>query len=51
MFETYRTAYKNMDHIKVDVVSPNDAHVLGRDVTPGKAVDLVENWLTEMGLR
>ncbi|MDD2024133.1 RHS domain-containing protein, partial [Pseudomonas putida] len=51
LFAAYREAYKDLDHIKVDVVSPNGAHVLGENVTPRAAVDLIENWLKEGGLR
>lgn len=51
LFAAYREAYKDLDHIKVDVVSPNGTHVLGEDVTPRAAVDLIENWLREGGLR
>ncbi|WP_236478899.1 RHS repeat domain-containing protein, partial [Pseudomonas syringae] len=45
LFNAYRNAYENMDHIKVDVASPNGTHVLGENVTPRAAVDLIENWL------
>ncbi|MFV3287037.1 RHS repeat domain-containing protein, partial [Pseudomonas sp. NY15356] len=51
LFAAYREAYKDLDHIKVDVVSPNGTHVLGENVTPRVAVDLIENWLKESGLR
>ncbi|WAC00434.1 DUF6531 domain-containing protein [Pseudomonas putida] len=51
LFSAYREAYKDLDHIKVDVVSPNGTHVLGESVTPRAAVDLIENWLKESGLR
>ncbi|WP_236488820.1 RHS repeat domain-containing protein, partial [Pseudomonas syringae] len=51
LFNAYRNAYENMDHIKVDVASPNGTHVLGENVTPRAAVDLIENWLKESGLR
>ncbi|MEE4780836.1 RHS repeat-associated core domain-containing protein [Pseudomonas alliivorans] len=51
LFDAYRSAYENMDHIKVDVLSPNGTHVLGENVTPKAAVDLIENWLKESGLR
>ncbi|APC19413.1 type IV secretion protein Rhs (plasmid) [Pseudomonas frederiksbergensis] len=51
LFAAYRNAYKDLNDIKVDVRSPNGTHVLGENVTPVKAVDLVENWLKETGLR
>jgi RHS repeat-associated protein len=51
LFTAYRKAYENMDHIKVDVASPNGSHVLGENVTPRTAVDLIDNWLKEGGLR
>ncbi|PBQ06551.1 hypothetical protein CCL23_19425 [Pseudomonas syringae] len=51
LFNAYRNAYENMDHIKVDVASPNGTHILGENVTPRAAVDLIENWLKESGLR
>ncbi|CAI3797792.1 putative deoxyribonuclease RhsA [Pseudomonas sp. MM221] len=51
LFAAYREAYKDLEHIKVDVVSPNGTHVLGEGVTPRAAVDLIENWLKESGLR
>lgn len=51
LFAAYREAYKDLDHIKVDVVSLNGTHVLDENVTPRAAVDLIENWLKESGLR
>lgn len=51
LFAAYREAYKDLDHIRVDVVSPSRTHVLGENVTPCVAVDLIENWLKESGLR
>lgn len=51
LFAAYRNAYKDLNDIKVDVRSPNGTHVLGENVTPVKAVDLIENWLKEAGLR
>ncbi|MEX6316162.1 MULTISPECIES: hypothetical protein [Gammaproteobacteria] len=39
-----------MDDIRVDVKSPNGTHTLGTDVTPVKAVNLIEEWLTKQGL-
>ncbi|MFR0675984.1 hypothetical protein ACLUUV_20170 [Enterobacterales bacterium L_CKDN230030145-1A_HGKHYDSX7] len=51
LFSAYREAYKDLDHIKVDVASQNKAHVLGENVAPRAAVDLIENWLRESGLR
>jgi hypothetical protein len=51
LFAAYRKAYENMDHIKVDVMSPNGTHVLGENVTPRAAVDLIDDWLKEGGLR
>jgi|GEM_PF-6305830 len=50
LFEAYRKAYQSLDDIKVDVKSPDGTFVLGKDVTPREAVDLIENWLKEQGL-
>ncbi|WP_168385602.1 hypothetical protein, partial [Erwinia amylovora] len=50
LFDAYRNAYSKLDDIKVDVRSPNGTHILGENVTPVKAVDLVEKWLFEKGL-
>ena len=50
LFEAYRKAYKHLDDIKVDVKSPDGNYVLGLDVTPFEAVNLIENWLKEQDL-
>lgn len=50
LFEAYRKAYQNLDDIKVDIKSPDGTFVLGRNITPREAVDLIENWLKEKGL-
>ncbi|WCC43724.1 hypothetical protein PJW08_00215 (plasmid) [Tenacibaculum finnmarkense] len=50
LFDGYREAYKGLNDISVDVVSPNDTHVLGQGVTPKQGVTLVENWLKTQGL-
>ena len=50
LFDAYRNSYKGLDDIKVDVKSPNGTYVLGTDVTPYEAVDLIQNWLKEQGL-
>ena len=31
-------------------MSPNGTYILGKDVTPYEAVDLIQNWLKEQGL-
>ncbi|HDR2784870.1 TPA: hypothetical protein QCJ60_004245 [Enterobacter sichuanensis] len=49
-FDAYRRAYSNLDDIKVDVKSPNGTYSLDTNVTPVKAVDLIEAWLKEQGL-
>jgi hypothetical protein len=40
-----------MENIKVDFISSNGTHVLGENLTPLKAVDLIDDWLKENGLR
>lgn len=50
LFEAYRQAYKNLDDIKVDVKSPDGTFVLGENVTPFEAVNLIEEWLKIQGL-
>jgi len=50
LFDAYRKAYSGLDDIKVDVKSPNGTYNLGTDVTPSKAVDLIEVWLKGQGL-
>ena len=50
LFDAYRRAYSKLDDIKVDVKSPNGTYSLGTNVTPVKAVDLIEVWLKEQGL-
>ena len=50
LFDAYRNSYKGLDDIKVDVKSPNGTYILGTDVTPYEAVDLIQNWLKEQGL-
>ncbi|MEL7937810.1 RHS repeat-associated core domain-containing protein, partial [Pseudomonas delhiensis] len=51
LFAAYREAYKDLNDIRVDVRSPNGTYILGEDVTPVQAVDLIDNWLKEVGLR
>lgn len=36
--------------MKVDVKSPNGKYILGTDVTPVEAINLIEKWLIEQGL-
>ncbi len=50
LFEAYRNAYQNLGDIRVDVKSPDEIWILGLDVTPFEAVNLIENWLKEQGL-
>ena len=50
LFDAYRNAYKGLDDIKVDVKSPNGTYILGTDVTPEQAVNLIQDWLKEQGL-
>ncbi|OXG06473.1 RHS repeat-associated protein [Flavobacterium araucananum] len=50
LFDAYREAYKNLDDIKVDVLSPNGTHNLGTNVTPKEGVNLVQDWLKIEGL-
>ncbi|AZF40087.1 Rhs-family protein [Pseudomonas sp. R4-39-08] len=50
LFSAYRKAYSKLDDIKVDVRSPNGTHNLGTNVTPKKAVTLIEKWLKGEGL-
>lgn len=50
LFEAYRNAYKDLSDIRVDVKSPDGSFVLGENVTPIEAVDLIETWLKERGL-
>ena len=50
LFEAYRMAYRDLDDIKADVRSPDGSYVLGENVTPFEAVNLMENWLKEQGL-
>ncbi|MFI3201943.1 MAG: hypothetical protein R3Y54_10565 [Eubacteriales bacterium] len=49
LFDGYREAYKYLDDIKVDVKSPDGKVVLGTNVTPYDAVDLMQNWLKTQG--
>jgi len=50
LFDAYRNAYKGLNDIKVDVKSPNGTYILGTDVTPYEAVDLIQAWLKEKNL-
>jgi hypothetical protein len=50
LFEAYRMAYRDLDDIEVDVKSPDGSFILGENVTPFEAVNLMENWLKEQGL-
>lgn len=50
LFEAYRMAYRNLEDISVDVKSPDGSFILGENVTPLEAVNLMENWLKEQGL-
>lgn len=50
LFEAYRKAYESLGDILVDVRSPDGNCVLGENVTPIEAVNLMENWLKEQGL-
>lgn len=50
LFDSYRKAYKKLGNMKVDVKSPNGKYILGKDVTPSQAVDLIEDWLKKQGL-
>ncbi len=51
LFNAYRRAYEGLDDIRVDVKSPDGKFLLGENVTPGEAVDLVEDWLKKRGER
>ena len=51
LFDAYRKAYTGLDDIRVDVRSPDSSQVLGLDVSPLQAVDLIEAWLRDKGLR
>lgn len=50
LFEAYREAYRDLNDIRVDVKSPDTTFVLGENVTPFEAVNLIEAWLKERGL-
>ncbi|MGL5681067.1 MAG: RHS repeat domain-containing protein, partial [Plesiomonas shigelloides] len=50
LFNAYKKAYSSLDDIKVDVKSPNGTYTLGLDITPIKAVELIEEWLKTQGL-
>lgn len=50
LFEAYRKAYRNLNDIRIDVKSPDETWILGLDVTPFEAVNLMENRLKEQGL-
>ncbi|MEJ5114938.1 hypothetical protein [Erwinia billingiae] len=45
LIDAYRNAYSKLDDIKVDARSPNGTHILGENVTPLKAVYIIEEWL------
>ena len=45
LFDAYRQAYEYLDDIKVDVKSPDGSFVLGKNITPFEAVNLIEDWL------
>ena len=47
--EGYRRAYRGMEHIRIDVKSPN-GNVIAKNVTPEKGVDIMEKWLKNNGL-
>lgn len=51
LFDAYRRAYADLDDIRVDVRSPDGRHLLGENVSPVDAVNLIENWLRQQGLR
>jgi hypothetical protein len=50
LFTAYRLAYADLDNILVDVRSPDGSFNLGENVTPRKAIDLIETWLKNQGL-
>ena len=50
LFAAYRSAYQDLDEIRVDVKSPDGTYNLGENVTPREAVDLIETWLIGQGL-
>ncbi len=50
LFTAYRLAYKELDDIKVNVKSPDGSFILGENVTPFEAVNLIEKWLKTQGL-
>ena len=45
LFDAYRQAYEYLDDIKVDVKSPDGSFVLGKNITPFEAVNLIEDLL------
>lgn len=51
LFEAYRKAYETLNDIRVDVKSPDGSTVVGTDVTPRQAIDLIEDWLRKQGQR
>ncbi len=50
LFDAYRKAYASLGDIRVDVRSPNGKHILGENVTPAEAVDLIWEWLKKENL-
>lgn len=50
LFDAYKQAHSSLSDIKVDVKSPNGTHILGANVTPEQAVNLIESWLKTQGL-
>ena len=51
LFTAYRQAYQGLNDIRVDVRSPDATRLLGSDVSPLQAIDLIETWLRQQGLR
>ena len=49
LFDAYRRAYDPITGMRVDVRSPNGTHLLGTDVTPRQAVDLIQQHLANGG--
>ena len=50
LFDAYRDAYKSLEDIRVDVYSPNGEILLGENVSPAEAVELIQRWLIKKGL-
>ena len=51
LFQAYRKAYAGLEEIRVDVRSPDGSVILGENVSPQGAVDLIEAWWYRQGKR